>query len=67
MGKGPDEIRAEIEATREALSADVDNLTEKVSPARVVERKVEGAGNQGCRNCHCWYGNSYCFYHDYND
>ena len=43
VGKGPDEIRAEIEATREALSADVDNLTEKVSPARVVERKVDSA------------------------
>ena len=41
MGKAPDEIRAEIEQTRADLSSDVDMLTEKVSPARVVERRVD--------------------------
>ena len=40
MGKEPDEIRAEIERTRAELGRDVDTLTEKVSPARVVERRV---------------------------
>ncbi len=41
MGQTPDEIRAEIERTRAELTSDVDLLAEKVSPARVVERKVE--------------------------
>lgn len=41
MGKAPDEIRAEIEQTRAELSTDVDMLAEKVSPARVVERRVD--------------------------
>lgn len=41
MGKAPDEIRAEIEQTRAELSTDMDMLAEKVSPARVVERRVD--------------------------
>ncbi|MEO6715322.1 MAG: DUF3618 domain-containing protein [Mycobacteriales bacterium] len=41
MGKEPGEIRAEIEQTRAELGRDVDTLTEKVSPARVMERKVD--------------------------
>lgn len=36
----PDQIRREIELTQAALSNDVDTLTEKVSPGRIVERRV---------------------------
>ena len=39
----PEQIRREIEGTQRALSADVDRLTEKVSPSRVIERRVERA------------------------
>jgi gas vesicle protein len=39
----PEDIRRDIEATRSDLSRDVDALTEKVSPARVVERRVDRA------------------------
>lgn len=39
----PEDIRRDIEATRDELSRDVDALAEKVSPARVVERKVDRA------------------------
>jgi uncharacterized protein DUF3618 len=39
----PEVIRRDIEATRADLSRDVDTLTEKVSPARVMERKVDRA------------------------
>ncbi len=39
----PEEIRRDIERTRSELSSNVDALTEKVSPARVVERRVESA------------------------
>jgi uncharacterized protein YjbJ (UPF0337 family) len=39
----PEDIRRDIELTRQELSRDVDALTEKVSPARVVERRVDRA------------------------
>ncbi len=39
----PEVIRRNIDATRADLSRDVDALTEKVSPARVMERKVDRA------------------------
>ena len=39
----PDQIRREIEQTQAQLSADVDRLSEKVNPTRVVERRVERA------------------------
>lgn len=39
----PDVIREQIERTRMTLSSDVDALAEKVTPARVVERRVEAA------------------------
>jgi hypothetical protein len=39
----PEDIRRDIEATREELRRDVDALTEKVSPGRVVERRVDRA------------------------
>jgi uncharacterized protein DUF3618 len=37
----PEQIQREIEGTRQSLSADVDRLTEKVSPGRVVGRRVD--------------------------
>jgi uncharacterized phage infection (PIP) family protein YhgE len=37
-----EEIEQQIERTRESLSANVDRLGEKVSPKRVVERRVDG-------------------------
>lgn len=36
----PDQIRRDIERTQDALSNDVDTLSEKVSPSRIVERRV---------------------------
>jgi hypothetical protein len=36
----PETIRREIERTQAGLSADVDRLTEKVTPGRIVERRV---------------------------
>ncbi len=36
----PEEIRAEIDATRRELGTDVDLLAEKVSPTRAVERRM---------------------------
>jgi hypothetical protein len=43
MSSNPDEIRRDIERTRQELSSDVDLLTEKVSPTKVMERRVERA------------------------
>ncbi|GAA4346398.1 DUF3618 domain-containing protein [Angustibacter luteus] len=37
----PDQIRAEIERTRAGLSANVDRLTDEVSPKNVARRQVE--------------------------
>lgn len=39
----PDVIRRQIEDTRRELSYDVDALSEKVNPARVVDRRVTAA------------------------
>lgn len=36
----PDQLRREIELTQRGLSADVDALTEKVTPSRIVHRRV---------------------------
>ena len=41
MTSDPDQIRGNIEHTQKNLSADVDALAEKVSPSRIVERRVE--------------------------
>jgi uncharacterized protein YoxC len=38
----PQEIQERIERTRESLSSDVDRLSDKVSPKRAVERRVDG-------------------------
>jgi gas vesicle protein len=43
VGQESDELRREIEETRRELGTDVDALTEKVSPKRVVERRVDRA------------------------
>ena len=43
MSDNPEEIRRDIERTRRELSSDVDALTEKVSPTKVMERRVERA------------------------
>lgn len=55
MGQNPEELStdttvsgtsttpADIEATRASLSRDIDELTEKVSPARVMDRRKEAA------------------------
>ena len=40
MSTDPDQIRSEIDQTQRELSADVDALTEKISPPRIVERRV---------------------------
>ena len=40
MTSDPDQIRGNIEQTQANLSADVDALTDKVSPPRIVERRV---------------------------
>ncbi len=41
MSTDPDQIRAEIDQTQRELSADVDALTEKISPPRIAERQVQ--------------------------
>ncbi len=41
MTSDPDQIRGDIERTQASLSADVDALTEKVSPPRIMERRVQ--------------------------
>ena len=48
-GDDPDRIRRDIERTQAALSSDVDTLAEKVTPGRIVERRVgrvKGAANR---------------------
>jgi hypothetical protein len=44
-----EEIRREIERTQAALSQDVDALTEKVTPAKIVERRVDSARDAATR------------------
>jgi ElaB/YqjD/DUF883 family membrane-anchored ribosome-binding protein len=39
MATEPDQIRAEIEATREELALDVDRLADRTSPKRIAERR----------------------------
>jgi gas vesicle protein len=43
MGQTPEELKREIAQTRRDLGYDVDALSEKVSPRRVVHRRVERA------------------------
>jgi gas vesicle protein len=41
MTSDPDEIRGQITRTQQNLSADVDALTEKLSPPRIAQRRVQ--------------------------
>ena len=43
----PEEIRAEIERTRAALSNDVDALAEDAKPKNIAKRQVEGLKEKG--------------------
>ena len=43
MGSRPEELRAEIDMTREELAYDVDRLADRTVPTRVAGRKWEGA------------------------
>lgn len=73
----PDRIRQEIERTQSHLSADVNALTEKVTPGRIVARRVDRAKAAGRRltdrvmgssettDIQSAYGNSYGRYPDY--
>jgi cell division septum initiation protein DivIVA len=40
MTSDPDQIRSSIEQTQQNLSADVDALTQKISPSQIVNRRV---------------------------
>jgi Protein of unknown function (DUF3618) len=40
MSTDPDQIRSEIDQTQRELRADVDALTDKISPPRIAERQV---------------------------
>ena len=42
MGSRPQELRTEIEQTREQMAYDVDRLAEHTSPTRVARRRWEG-------------------------
>lgn len=41
MSDSPDEIRADIERTRQELGSDVDALADKVNPSKIVDRQVD--------------------------
>jgi hypothetical protein len=45
----PEQIRREIEQTQAALSQDVDALAEKVTPGKIVERRVDRARDAATR------------------
>src|SRR4029453_14083230 len=49
MGEETDQLRREIETTREDLSRNVDALTYKASPSRIVGDRVEGAKSRVSR------------------
>lgn len=54
----PEAIQQEIERTRAGLSYDVDRLTEKVSPPRVVGRQVDRVKSQAASLRHRVMGSS---------
>lgn len=45
----PDEIRRQIELTQANISGDVDALSEKVTPSKIVERRVDNARGAATR------------------
>lgn len=42
----PEQIKAEIEQTRETLAADVDQLADHTSPRRIAERRIDSMKNR---------------------
>jgi len=45
MAQSPEELKREIEQTRQDMSRDVDAISEKVSPGRIVQRRVDRTKN----------------------
>ena len=43
MGQSTEELRSEIEQTRQSMTADVDALQDRVSPSAIVERRKQAA------------------------
>ena len=43
MGQSTEELKAEIEQTRQSMTADVDALQDRVSPSAIVERRKQAA------------------------
>ena len=43
MAEDTEELKQDIEATRHNVGRDVDALTDKVSPGRIVDRRVDRA------------------------
>lgn len=41
MAQSPEELRQEIEQTRAEMSRDVDAISDKVSPSRIVNRRID--------------------------
>jgi gas vesicle protein len=41
MAQSPEELKREIEQTRQDMSRDVDAISDKVSPGRIVQRRVD--------------------------
>jgi hypothetical protein len=41
MGQSPEELKKDIEQTRAEMSRDVDAISDKVSPSRIVQRRVD--------------------------
>jgi len=52
MSDSPEEIRADIERTRQSLGQDVDALTDKVTPSKIAQRQTDKvrAGLSGVRD-----------------
>lgn len=46
MGQSTEELTRGIEQTRQSLSRDVDELTDKVSPNRIVQRRKDAAASK---------------------
>ena len=43
MGQSTEELKAEIEQTRQSMTTDVDALQDRVSPSAIVERRKQAA------------------------
>jgi hypothetical protein len=41
MAQSPEELKAEIEQTRQDMTRDMDAISDKVSPGRIVQRRVD--------------------------